>query len=225
MSRDFAFNEFWYLVLALRWTVLLSLVAFLGGAIFGLAIAVMRAGTIAPLRWAMAGFIQLFQGTPVLMQLFLVYYGISVLFGVRLDPWPAVTLAFTCYAAAFLGEIWRGCIQSIPAGQWDAARALGLGWGVTMAKIVLPQALRISIPATIGFLVQLVKGTSIAAIIGFVELTRAAQVVNNSTFSPLTVYALVAAIYFSLCWPLSRWADRLERRLGKHQIARVQAQI
>ena len=213
MSRDFAFNEFWYLVLALRWTVLLSLVAFLGGAILGLAIAVMRAGTVAPLRWATAGFIQLFQGTPVLMQLFLVYYGISVLFGVRLDPWPAVTLAFTCYAAAFLGEIWRGCIQSIPAGQWDAARALGLGWGVTMAKIVLPQALRISIPATIGFLVQLVKGTSIAAIIGFVELTRAGQLIVNVTFQPMTVYPIIALLYFAICWPLSLLSRRLEKRL------------
>lgn len=213
MSRDFGANEFWYLILAVRWTVLLSLVAFLGGAILGLAIAVMRAGTIAPLRWATAGFIQLFQGTPVLMQLFLVYYGITVVFGLRLDPWPAVTLAFTCYAAAFLGEIWRGCIQSIPAGQWDAARALGLGWGVTMAKIVLPQALRISIPATVGFLVQLVKGTSIAAIIGFVELTRAGQLIVNVTFQPMTVYPIIALLYFAICWPLSLLSRRLEKRL------------
>jgi polar amino acid transport system permease protein len=213
MSRDFGANEFWYLILAVRWTVLLSLVAFLGGAILGLAIAVMRTGTIAPLRWMTAGFIQLFQGTPVLMQLFLVYYGITVVFGLRLDPWPAVTLAFTCYAAAFLGEIWRGCIQSIPSGQWDAARALGLGWGVTMAKIVLPQALRISIPATVGFLVQLVKGTSIAAIIGFVELTRAGQLIVNVTFQPMTVYPIIALLYFAICWPLSLLSRRLEKRL------------
>ncbi len=213
MSRDFAFNEFWYLILAVRWTVLLSLVAFIGGAILGLAIAVMRVSAIAPLRWATAGFIQLFQGTPVLMQLFLVYYGITVVFGLRLDPWPAVTLAFTCYAAAFLGEIWRGCIQSIPSGQWDAARALGLGWGVTMAKIVLPQALRISIPATVGFLVQLVKGTSIAAIIGFVELTRAGQLIVNVTFQPMTVYPIIALLYFAICWPLSLLSRRLEKRL------------
>ncbi len=213
MSRDFGANEFWYLILAVRWTVLLSLVAFLGGAILGLAIAVMRAGAIAPLRWVAAGFIQLFQGTPVLMQLFLVYYGITVVFGLRLDPWPAVTLAFTCYAAAFLGEIWRGCIQSIPSGQWDAARSLGLGWGVTMVKIVLPQALRISIPATVGFLVQLVKGTSIAAIIGFVELTRAGQLIVNVTFQPMTVYPIIALLYFAICWPLSLLSRRLERRL------------
>ncbi len=213
MSRDFGVNEFWYLILAVRWTVLLSIVAFVGGAILGLAIAVMRAGTIAPLRWVSAGFIQLFQGTPVLMQLFLVYYGITVVFGLRLDPWPAVTLAFTCYAAAFLGEIWRGCIQSIPSGQWDAARSLGLGWGVTMAKIVLPQALRISIPATVGFLVQLVKGTSIAAIIGFVELTRAGQLIVNVTFQPMTVYPIIALLYFAICWPLSLLSRRLERRL------------
>ena len=84
--------------------------------------------------------------------------------------------------------------------------------------VIAPQALKIAVPPTVGFLVQLVKGTSLASIIGFVELTRAAQVVNNSTFRPFTVYALVAVLYFVLCWPLSRLADRLERRLGRHHL-------
>ena len=142
-------------------------------------------------------YIKVFQGTPLLMQLYLSYFGANML-GMRVEPWSAAALAFTLYASAFLGEIWRGCIQAIPRGQWEGARSLALAYRHQLRFIILPQALRIATPPTVGFLVQLLKGTSLASIIGFVELTRAAQVVNNSTFRPFTVYALVAAIYFSL---------------------------
>jgi polar amino acid transport system permease protein len=224
MIREFTFNEFWYLIQATRWTILLAAVAFVGGGIVGLIIALMRtAKTRAPVVAAI-GYIKLFQGTPLLMQLYLIYFGANM-FGLRIDPWSAAALAFTLYASAFLGEIWRGCIQAIPKGQWEGARSLALGYVQQLRFIILPQALRIATPPTVGFLVQLLKGTSLASIIGFVELTRAAQVVNNSTFRPFTVYALVAAIYFSLCWPLSRLADRLESRLGRHHMPRVQGQV
>src|SRR5688572_15071695 len=109
--RTFGWNEFLFVLGALRWTLLLSLVAFLGGGIGGFVIALARVSRFAPLRWLTGGYIQLFQGTPVLMQLFVVYYGLAVLIDLRIDPWSAVALAFTCYAAAFLGDIWRGCVQ------------------------------------------------------------------------------------------------------------------
>ncbi|TMH17333.1 MAG: amino acid ABC transporter permease [Betaproteobacteria bacterium] len=153
------------------------------------------------------------QGTPVLMQLFLAYYGLAVLTGIRIDPWPAVTLAFTMYAAAFLGEIWRGAIQAIPRQQWEAAAAIPLAPAAQLRHVILPQAFRIAIPPTVGFLVQLIKGTSIASIIGFVELTRAGQLIVNVTFQPMVVYPLVAVLYFALCWPISLAALRLERRI------------
>src|SRR4029078_11389846 len=127
-------------------------------------------------------------------------------------------IAFTLYASAFLAEIWRGCIQAIPRGQWEGARSRSLRYGQQLRLVILPQALRIAVPPTVGFLVQLLKGTSLASIIGFVELTRAAPGVHHATFRPFTVYALVAVIYFTLCWPLSRLADRLERRLGRHLV-------
>ena len=126
MSRDFDWPEFLFLLGALRWTVVLSLIAFVGGGIGGLVLAVARTSSHAILRWLAATYIGLMQGTPVLMQLFLAYYGLAVLTGIRIDPWPAVTLAFTMYAAAFLGEIWRGAIQAIPRQQWEAAAALPL---------------------------------------------------------------------------------------------------
>jgi len=213
MSRDFAWNEIVFVLLALRWTVLLALVAFLGGTLGGLGIAMLRTARNPAWRALAVGYIQFFQGTPVLMQLFFFYYGLAVLFAIRLDPWPAVTLAFTCYAAAFLGEIWRGAIQAVGPGQWDAARSLAIGRWTTLAKIILPQAFRIAIPATVGFLVQLIKSTSVAALIGFIEVTRAGQLMVNVTFQPLRVFPLVAVLYFILCWPLSVLSRRLERRL------------
>jgi polar amino acid transport system permease protein len=117
-------------------------------------------------------------------------------------------------AGAFLGEIWRGAIQSVPSGQIEAARALGLRYRPLMLRVVLPQALRVAIPPTVGFLVNLIKSTSLAAIIGFVELTRAGQLLNNATFRPFLIFGTVAAIYFVLCWPLTLAAARLERRLA-----------
>jgi polar amino acid transport system permease protein len=211
--RFFGWPEFLFILGALRWTVLLSLVAFIGGGLGGFAIALLKTSTLLPLRWLAALYIRLFQGTPLLMQLFLVYYAIAVLTGVRIDPWPAVIIAFTAYAAAFLGDIWRGCIEAVPREQWEAAEALSLRRPAIMRLVVVPQAARIAIPPTVGFLVQLIKGTSVASIIGFVELTRAGQLMTNVTFQPMTIYPLVAAFYFALCWPLSMLSQALERRM------------
>jgi polar amino acid transport system permease protein len=122
-------------------------------------------------------------------------------------------------AGAFLGEIWRGSIQTVPRGQHEAAMALGLHYVQRLALVVLPQALRIAVAPTVGFLVQLVKGTSLASVIGFTELARAGQLTNNATFRPFLVFSLVAGLYFALCWPLSWLSRRLEKRLA-HGAAR-----
>jgi len=213
LNRTFELPEFLFVVAAVRWTLLLSLVAFLGGGIVGLLIAIMRTTHNRALRLVTAGYIQLFQGTPVLMQLFLFYYGFAVLFDMQVDAWPAVALAFTLYSGAFLGEIWRGSIQAIPPTQWEAAECLSLSFPKQLWHVILPQAGRISIPPTVGFVVQLIKSTSIAAIIGFVELTRAGQLMTNTTFKPMIIYPIVAALYFVICWPLSLLAQNLERRI------------
>ena len=210
--RFFSVNDFLFILAATRWTILLSLLAFALGGLLGVLVAVLRIARFAPVRLAAAGYIQLFQGTPLLMQLFLIYYGLS-LFGLRLDAWTAVTIAYTIYAAAFLGDIWRGCIQAIPKEQWEASRALALGYLHQLFLVIMPQAVRIAIPPTVGFLVQLVKATAVASIIGFVELTRAGQLMTNATFQPMTVYPIVAGLYFALCWPLSLWAQHLETKL------------
>jgi polar amino acid transport system permease protein len=206
-------NELLFLLQGLKWTLALSVIGFVGGGIFGLAIALARTADFAPLRHISRAYISVFQGTPLLMQLFVVYYGVALV-GIDVDAWIAVAIAFTLHASAFLGEIWRGAIEAIPGGQSDAAKALGLHYPRRMKEIILPQAFRLSLPATVGFLVQLIKGTSLAAIVGFIELARAGQIVSNQTYKPLIVFAVVGAIYFVICWPLSIYGARLENRLA-----------
>jgi polar amino acid transport system permease protein len=200
------------LLLAARWTVLLSLLAFAGGGVVGLALLAARLARWRGAGPAVAAYVQVFQGTPLLMQLFLAYFGLA-LFGVDVPAWTAAMVALTLYASAYLTEIWRGCVAAIPAGQWEAADSLALGFGEKLRHVIGPQALRIAVAPTVGFLVQVIKGTALASVIGFIELTKAGTMITNATFRPFTVYACVAAVYFALCWPVSAWSRRLERKL------------
>lgn len=206
-------QELAFLGQGLMWTLALTAIGFTGGILFGFLVALAR---VSPIRWISAlaaGWIAVFQGTPLLMQLFVVYFGLPLL-GLSPPAWGAVAVALTAHASAFLGEIWRGAIQAVPKGQSEAAHALGLDYRARMRDVILPQAMRLSLPATIGFLVQLLKGTSLAAIVGFIELTRAGQIVSNQTFRPLLVFGIVGLVYFALCWPLSLWGRRIESRLA-----------
>jgi polar amino acid transport system permease protein len=199
------------LLLAARWTIALSLIAFIGGGLVGVALLVLR---LSPSVWGqrfVSGYVQLFQGTPLLMQLFLCYFGIA-LFGINTSPWVAAAIALTLYTSAFLTEIWRGCVAAIPRGQWEAAKSLALNFGEQLRHVVLPQAVRIAIPPTVGFLVQVIKGTALASVIGFIELTKAGTMITNATFKPFVVYSCVALLYFALCYPISFYAHRLERK-------------
>jgi len=224
LIREFSSNEVWFLVQALRWTVLLTLIAFACGGLVGLGIAILRVSEVRLSRAFALGYIKMFQGTPLLMQLYLLHFG-SSLVGIVANAWLSAALALTLYASAFLGEIWRGCIRAVPRGQWDGAHALGFSHLQQLRLVILPQAVRIAIPPTVGFLVQILKGTSLASIIGFTELTRAAQMVNNATFRPLIVYGLVAGLYFCLCWPLSLLSQRLERRLVWEQVPTLKVPV
>lgn len=201
------------LLLAARWTLVLSLVSFVGGGLLGTGLLFLRIGRNRLGRIFVRGYTELFQGTPLLMQLFLAFFGLG-LFGVDVPAWLAAGLALILWTAAFLVEIWRGCVESIARGQWEASSSLGMGYLQQMRHVILPQAIRIAIPPTVGFSVQVVKGTALTSIIGFVELSKAGTVVTNATFQPFTVYGLVALIYFAFCWPLSKSSQVLERKLN-----------
>jgi polar amino acid transport system permease protein len=205
------------LLLALRWTVVLSLIAFVGGGLVGGLLLFLRLSG-GPLAERLIGlYVQLFQGTPLLMQLFLAYFGIALL-GIEVSAWTAASVALTLYTSAFLTEIWRGCVAAIPKGQWEASGSLALSFGEQMRHVILPQAKRIAIAPTVGFLVQVIKGTALASVIGFVELTKAGSMISNATFKPFVVFSCVALLYFALCFPVSLYAKNLERKIhGAHR--------
>jgi polar amino acid transport system permease protein len=201
------------LLLAARWTVALSLVAFIGGGLVGLALLLLRVSKLRGARTFVAGYVQLFQGTPLLMQLFLAYFGLA-LFGFKTTAWFAAAFALTLYTSAFLTEIWRGCVEAIPRGQWEAGQSLALNFRELLRYVILPQAGRIAIAPTVGFLVQVIKGTALASVIGFIELTKAGSMITNATFAPFLTYSCVALLYFALCYPISCTAKRLELKLN-----------
>lgn len=212
MNVTFNANHLVFLLQGAGWTLVLSLIAFVGGGLVGFVVALCRISPLRPLRWLSTAYVQLVQGTPLLILMFLAYFGLSIA-GLSLPALVAAGLSMTIYVSAYIGEIWRGCIQAVPRTQWEAAECLALSKVQRMGLVVLPQALRIATPPTVGFMVQIVKNTSLASVVGFVELARAGQVVNNSLFEPFLVYMLVAGLYFCLCFPLSWWSRQLERRL------------
>ncbi|AHK02903.1 MULTISPECIES: amino acid ABC transporter permease [Rhizobium/Agrobacterium group] len=201
------------LLLSTRWTLLLSLVSFIGGGMVGIVLLWLRISPRRALNRAARIYIEVFQGTPLLMQLFIAFFGLGLL-GVDVPAWLAAGVALILWTAAFLAEIWRGCVEAIAKGQWEASASLAMGRLQQMRYVILPQALKIAIPPTVGFSVQVVKGTALTSIIGFVELSKAGTIVTNATFQPFTVYGLVALIYFALCWPLSKSSQFLERKLN-----------
>jgi polar amino acid transport system permease protein len=202
------------LLLAMRWTVGLSLIAFMGGALMGGLLVVLRLTGNRLVRVLIMGYVQVFQGTPLLLQLFLVYFGLSM-FGLQTSALVAASICLTLYASAYLTEIWRGCIVSVDRGQWEAGSSLALSFAEQLRYVIVPQAFRIGIAPTVGFMVQIIKATALTSVIGFVEMTRAGQIITNATFQPFFIYGSVALMYFALCFPLSLYSRRLEHSLRR----------
>lgn len=213
MMGSFSWPHLFYLVQSIWWTLVLSGLAFILGSIGGFAVMLAR---ISPRRWLWMPtlvYIECIQGIPLLILLFIVYFGLSV-YGFALPALVAAGLAMMVYTSAYLGDIWRGCVEAMPRPQWEAAECLSLTRWQTLRLVIIPQAFRLSLPPTVGFLVQVIKMTSLASVIGFIELTRAGQIINNSIFQPFLIFSLVGAFYFVLCYPLSRWSESMENKLN-----------
>ncbi len=219
MGGSFNSNHFVFLMMGAVWTLALTMLAFVSGGVLGFVVSLCRVSPLRALRLITAAYILLVQGTPLLVLIFLLYFGVSMA-GFQVSPLLAADLALTVYSSAYLGEIWRGCIESVPREQWEAAECLPLTRTQRMRLVVLPQAYKIAAPPTAGFMVQIVKNSSLASVVGFVELTRAGQLVNNSIFQPFLVFLIVAVLYFAMCYPLSYWSRKFETRSGIY--ARVQ---
>ncbi|RYC30371.1 amino acid ABC transporter permease [Lichenibacterium minor] len=201
-----------YLLQGTLWTVALALLGFAGGGALGLAVALMRVSRFAVLRLAAGTWIQVVQGIPLPVLIFLSYFGLGVT-GFDVPALIAVALSIAINSSAFLGDTWRGCIQAVAKTQWEAADSLALNGLQRMVDVVLPQALRLAIPSTIGFSVQIIKNTSYAVVIGFIELTQSGKIINNALYEPFLIFSIVGLIYFMLCSPLSNASRRLEARL------------
>jgi polar amino acid transport system permease protein len=212
----FSYKDILFLLQGALVTIGLCAVAFSCGLIVALAIGLARTTRRwAVLRWLGAAYVEVFRGTPLLMQIFIAYFGLSIL-GLDLPRFVAVSIPLILYTGAYMGEIVRAGIEAVPRGQWEAGRSLGMRYGQLMRYVVTPVAVRVMIPPSVGFLVQLVKGTSLAYVVGYVELTRAGYIVSQSTFATMLVFTLVGAIYFGINYPLSLASQRLEVRLRRH---------
>lgn len=212
--RSFGIPEFLYVLEALKWTFALSLIGFIGGAVLGVILAVARCNDKWFIRNIAIVYTQFFQGIPLLLLMLLCYYGISLI-GIQLSPLMAATVALTLNGGAFLGAIWESALRAIPKAQWESGESLALRPYQTLRYIIAPQAIRIALPATVGFVVQLVKESSLASVIGFVEITRAGQLVTNITFTPLQVFGLVAFLYFIICCLISWLSRKMEYKFNK----------
>jgi len=195
--------------------VQLSVLTFLFGGLLGFVVSLGRISSSRAVASAASLYIQVVQGIPLLVLMGLCFYGPNLVGLQSVPPLVAATLAMTIYASAYLGEIWRGCLQSVPPAQWEAAECLGFSRWQRMYRVVLPQALRIATPPTVGFMVQIVKNTSVASlVVGFAELSYNAKVLNNTTFQPFIYFGLAGLLYFAICYPMSRQALALERKLN-----------
>lgn len=202
---------------ATQFTIYLSLIAFIGGGALALIITLARVSPSKAAKAMTSGYIWTFQSIPLLMLLFLLGLGVPRLLGININPWFAASVALVVYTSAYLSDVWRGAVEAVPQGQWEAGQVLGLKFIPIVRLIILPQAFRLSLAPTVGFLVQIIKGTSLAFIIGFHDLMNVGKRWANAPVEgtePFIIYPLMALIYFALCFPLSVWSRRLERRLG-----------
>src|SRR5690606_5162084 len=205
-----------FLLKGAYYTVVLSLGGMFFGLLLGFGLAIGRLYGPAPLRWLARLYVSFFRGTPLLVQLFLIYYGLPQL-GIQLDPLPAALFGFSLNMAAYTSEILRAAIASIDRGQWEAAASIGMSKAQTLYRAILPQAARTALPPLGNSFISLVKDTALAATIQVPELFRQAQLITARTFEIFTMYLAAALIYWLLASVLAYFQGRLEHRVNRHE--------
>ncbi|KIQ03969.1 cysteine ABC transporter permease [Agrobacterium tumefaciens] len=198
-----------------KFTIPLTLLSFAFGLTLGLATAVARLFGPAPLRLLARFYVWVIRGTPLLVQLFVIFYGLPSI-GILLDAFPAALIGFTLNVGAYTSEIIRAAISSVPKGQWEAAFSTGMNWRQAMQRTILPQASRVAVPPLSNTFISLVKDTSLAAAITVPELFQSAQRIVATTYEPLILYILAALIYLCLSSVLSTLQARLEVRFARY---------
>lgn len=207
------FSDWFFIIQGLGITLLLCIGAIIFGSTLGILQGVMRTSKIKVLGYLSWFYVYIIRGTPLLMQLFLVYYGLPIFLGYSIPTFTTALIGLTLYATAYLGEIVKAGLQSVDIGQKEGARALGMNGFQEFRYIVFPQTLKLIVPNAVGFFIALIKDSSLVSAIGFVELTRSSKLVIARTFQPFTVYMVVAAIYFIICYGMSKVSNSIEERL------------
>ena len=200
---------------AIAGTIPLTFLSFVFGLAIALVVALSRMSTNPILSGLAGAYISIIRGTPLLVQLFIIFYALPML-GVVIDPFPSAVIAFSLNVGGYAAEAIRGSILSIPRGQWEAARTVGLGYTLTMRRVVLPQAMRVAVPPLSNTFISLVKDTSLASSIMVTELLRRAQEIAAPSYEFLALYTLAAVIYWLICSVLSFGQQRLEKYLGRY---------
>lgn len=214
-------DSFWPLLSAgLIFTVPLTLITFVLGIVLGLSVALARLYGPAPLVMLVRFYVWLIRGTPLLVQLFLIFYGLPSA-GIVLDAFTAAVIGFTLNIGAYSSEIIRATLAAIPKGQWEAAYSIGMNWPQVMRRVILPQAARIAVPPLSNTFISLVKDTSLAAAVTVPELFQAAQRLASVTYEPLILYVETALIYLLFSSVLSTLQDKLEQRLAHKETREV----
>ena len=209
-------DSFWPMVLAgLRGTIPLSLASFAIGLVIALGMALLRLSRNVVLRGIARFYISVIRGTPLLVQLFVIFYGLPAI-GVVIDPFPAAVIAFSLNVGGYAAEVIRAAILSVPRGQWEAAHVVGLSPRKTLTRIILPQAARVSVPPLSNTFISLVKDSSLASLILVTELFRQAQNIAAFSYEFMAIYLEAALIYWLFCLVLSAGQGVLERRLDRH---------
>jgi len=200
-----------YLLSGVKFTLALAGLVIIIGTFLGTILGLLKLSKNQILRYPAGLVIEITRDTPIIMQMFFIFFGLPAL-GIRMNTFPAAALAMSLFAAGNMAEIVRGAIDSLSTGQFDAAKSLGMNYLQMMIYVIIPQALRRMIPPMMGLFTTLIKDTSLAAIIGAFELTRAGQEVIERTFHSLEIYLVVAAFYFIICYPLSYYTRKVEKR-------------
>lgn len=215
MFDNFGWEYLVPLIKGALWTIALCLTSGVFGTIFGLILGLAETSPSRVARWTSSIYVNFIRGIPLLILIFFVYFGTPLLFpSVDLPGFLTGVVTLTAYAGAYLAEIFRGSIEAVPKGQNEAAEALGLGYVLKFRYVIIPQATKIAVPPGIGFIIGLIKDSSLVTVIGFIELTRAGTIVSNLTGNPIITYLVVAAMYFVLCYGISLLGQRYEKRTG-----------
>lgn len=212
---ELAIENLPFLLSGMPMTIAVSFVAMGLGLVLGLFLALMRGSKWRVLRWPARVYISFMRGTPILVFLFILYFGLPVV-NVTMSAYVAAVLGFGLNSAAYVAEVNRASLNSVPGGQWEAAQSLGFSYWQTLYRIILPQAARIAIPPMTNIFLDLVKATSLAAVITVPELFQKAQIAGGRTFDTMTMYVLVAFIYWPLCIVISIFQEQLEKRFSRY---------